>query len=335
MITLSSKNFIMFKNIFTFFAFLFCLPLQAQDDVIAKHENLVYYNSSIKEYLQYMKENTDDPEILELIGSMETQNGLIEEKLAKVVLPEVMEEVPMPAEPETPAEEPEEYTYPEAEESTGDEDFEGFGMNKFIPFRNKVKTIFEIQFGINNFNQKNPSESVNNPEIYTPSSWYWDFSILTKNRLGGKNSKVALSYGFSYLINRFSMDNDVRLALVNNQPEFVNFAEANSNPKLNIGYVTVPVAFDVKLSKGFNFSIGGFMGYRVHTVQKLNSKVTYERIEEERFANYKLNNWIYGAKVSLGLKGINIVGRYCFNNLFRDNPNYEINTFMIGTAIRI
>ena len=320
---------------------LFIMPVvvSAQNDEIVKHENLVYYNTSINEYLQYMKDNSDDVKIISLIDSMEKYNKQLEEILNNVVLPE---SVSQPAEiadeesDEAMEEMPEIYPAPDYDmEDQQEEDFEGFGMDKFMPFKRKFKTSFEIQVGINNLNIKSVAAGVNEPEVYTPASWYWDFALLTKNRLGGKNSKVALSYGFSYLINRFSMDNDVRLTIINDQPEFVEVSGAKNNPKLNVGYLTIPLAFDFKLSKGFQFSIGGFAGYRVHTVQKLETKPDYERIEEVRFANYRLNNWLYGAKVSIGLRGFNLVGRYCFNNLFRENNHYDFNTFMIGTSFRM
>ncbi|MFZ1705917.1 MAG: outer membrane beta-barrel protein [Saprospiraceae bacterium] len=334
----------MFKYLLSLFALWICLPVYGQSDEIVQHENLVYYNSSIKEYLMYMKENTQDPEILDLINSMEKYNLVLEEKLANVVLPESAEmeeefiDESMPEEDmeEDIQEDMEQYGMPEEDMQEGmEEDFESFGMNRFMPFKKKFKTSFEIQVGINNIHKNSVSANANDPEIYTPSSWYWEFGLLTKNRLGSKKSKVALSYGLSYLINRFSMDNDLRLDVINNQPEFVEIDNVKNNPKLNIGYLNIPLALDFKLSKGFQCSLGGFVGYRVMTKQKLETKPNFERIEEERFANYKLNNWLYGAKVSLGLKGFNIVGRYCFNNLFRDNDNYDFNTFMIGTSFRI
>lgn len=326
------------KFIYVILILAFPFILKSQNEEIAKHENLVYYNSSIKDYLNYMKEYTEDPEKLALIDSMMKYSLIMEENLNNTVLPEyteaedsdeIIEEMPSDSSynydfenPEEPAEEP-------------DDEYDSFGMNKFMPFKNKIKTKFDIQFGINNLVKNSVGFDSKEPEVYTPSSWYWEFGLLTKNRLGGKKSKAALSYGFSYLINRFSMDNDVRLAVVNEQPEFVTVDGAKKNPKLNIGYITIPLAIDFKFSKGFQCSIGGFAGYRVHTVQKLETKPGYERIEEQRYANYKLNNWTYGAKVSIGLRGFNLVGRYCFNNLFRDNPIYDMNVFMIGTALRM
>lgn len=317
----------------------FILPfgMKAQNDIIENHETLVYYNSTIKDYLSYMKDLTDDKEKIALIDSLMKYNQLLEENLNNTVLPEVaMEEVPEPVE-EMPSDTTWDYGMenPDFEGEEMEEDYESFGMNKFIPFKSKIKTKFEIQFGINNVNINSVAANSIEPEIHTPASWFWEFGLLTNNRIGKKNSKVALSYGFTYLVNRFSMDNDVRLALVNNEPQFVPVDNANKNPKLNIGYITVPLALDFKFSKGFQCSIGGFAGYRVHTVQKLETKPGYERIEEERFANYRLNNWTYGAKFSIGLRGFNLVGRYCFSNLFRDSTPYDMNVFMIGTSLRI
>ena len=313
----------------------FPLGLVAQNDAISNHENLVYYNSSVKDYLSYMRDLTNDQEKLALIDSMIKYNLLMEENLNNTVLPEYdateeqMEEMPSDSTWDYGMENP------EYESEDMEEDYKSFGMNKFIPFKNKIKTKFEIQFGVNNIHINAISQNAIEPEVHTPASWFWEFGLLTNNRIGKKNSKVALSYGFSYLINRFSMDNDVRLDVINNQPQFVEVAGAKRNPKLNIGYITVPLALDFKFSKGFQCSIGGFAGYRVHTVQKLETKPGYERIEEERFANYRLNNWTYGAKFSVGLRGFNLVGRYCFSNLFRETTPYDMNVFMIGTSLRI
>ena len=70
-------------------------------------------------------------------------------------------------------------------------------------------------------------------------------------------------------------------------------------------------------------------------MQKVSLKEGYESIEEHRHSGYLLRNFIYGASAGIDVSGFRLVGRYNFTNLFRDNPNYEYNTWMIGTYFKL
>lgn len=330
----------------TFFTFLITLgifaSLSAQEDAAAKHEYARYYNSAIRENASYMKEYTDSTKVIELLNQIEGLTVNIDAELDKVVLPVMEEEiieVPQIEESEydTRIEDLDDFTtWTETDNGEDSDSGSRLGLSKYMPFKNKYNTSFDIQFGINSFQTGTESPSgVLSPDINTAGSWYWEFALMRRARLAGKNSKVAVTYGISYLKNRFKIENDVRLTVDGEIPVFVAVADAKENPKLNIGYLNIPLGINFKLAKKTTLKLGGYAGYRVHTVQKFKLKPANETIYENRYGGYELNNWVYGATASLDIAGFDIVAKYNFSKVFKDNPNYDLNTFMIGTSVSL
>lgn len=331
-----------FKLIFTLVMVSTFNIINAQSDDQMKLDNLKYYLTSLKDNLESMRYYTDSIKVLELIDQMQVLAANVEEEVNKVVLPEsemlqttieTVEEEQAISYEDVPATDE---NYPDYN-SSEDKSMDGIGISKFMPFKKKFNTTLKIEFGVNSL-LNNIDEVAGNiyPEINTGGSWYWDFALVRSARIGGKDSKVALNYGISYLKNRFKLDNDVLLTTNEaGNPAFVSIENVKENPKLNVGYLNIPLSFTFALSKKTKLDIGGYAGYRVHTVQKNHLKVGKENIHEQRYARHELNNWVYGAKASIDISGFHLVGRYNFSKLFNDNPTYDYNTFMIGTAISL
>lgn len=330
---------------------LFCnftLISSAQTDDQVKLDNLKYYLSVVKEYAQSMRYYTDSVKIISLLDQMDVMTNALDKEINDIVLPEkAMEEPEMVADTitdvvsENKIETLDGYNnnttvYPEKDAGT-DEDGGGIGISKFMPFKKKFNTSFKIQFGINSLHQGiNPVSNVLSPDINTAGSWFWDFSLVKKARLGNKNSKIAINYGLSFLKNRFSIENDLRLATNSTgKPEFVLVTDLKDNPKINVGYINIPLSLSFALSKKTKIEAGGYVGYRIHTVQKLNLKKFNERIYEHRMAGYYLNNWIYGVSTTLDISGFDIIFRYNMSKLFKDSSRQDFNTWMIGTSISL
>lgn len=316
--------------------------VNAQESDYEKLENLKYYLSSLKDNAQSMRYYTDSTKIVSLLDQLDMITAALEMEVDKVVVsepePEFVDQDIVVSEPDERVENLEDYsTWPETnEEGQNNDNNDMIGISKYMPFKNKFNTSFEIQFGINALHQGNAAPTgILSPEINPGGSWYWDFALTRRARLGGKNSKVALNYGISYLKNRFKLENDLRLTTVDGVPVFQEVADLKDNPKLNVGYLNVPLSLSFALSKKTKLKVGGFIGYRVHTVQKFQLKTQNEKINEQRYAGYELNNWMYGATASLDISGFDLIARYNFSKLFKDNPNYDFNTFMIGTSVSL
>ena len=322
---------------------MFSQKVVAQSDDQLKLDNLKYYLSSIKDNIQSMRYYTDSAKVITILDRMDVLTTEADTEINKIELPEP-EKMPDPAvEPSASEEAPkienlDDETWSDSEDKNEEERKEGIGVSKFMPFKKKFNTSFKIEFGINSLYQGTETPAgILTPEINTGGSWYWNFSLNRRARLGGKNGKVAFNYGIGYLKNRFKIENDLRLTTNpdTKEPSFVVVDNANENPKLNIGYINVPLSFSFALSKKTKLELGGYAGYRINTVQKFHIKTERETIHEHRFARHQLNNWVYGATAALDISGFDIIARYNISKLFKDNPNYDYNTFMIGTSISL
>jgi hypothetical protein len=333
-------------KLFLFFFLSITLQnLSAQSDDQMKLDNLKYYMSSAKDNVESMRYYTDSTKIIELLDQMNGLLAQLDMEVNKIVLPEVSADntVIETTEPEPATEDVADVPAIEgdidynAEGADGQDGQDGLNLSKFMPFKKKINTGLKIGFGINALHAATEVPSgVLSPEINTGGSWYWDFGLVRSARLGGKNSKVAFNYGISFLKNRFKLDNDVRLIKdMDGNPLFVNMVNVKGSPKLNVGYLNVPISFTFALSKNSKLEIGGYAGYRIHTVQKAGFKVDKERIDEQRYSRNELNNWIYGGSVGIDFNGFDIIAKYNFSKLFNDNPRYDFNTFMIGTSVTL
>jgi len=315
--------------------------VNAQSEEQIRLDNLRYYLASIKDYNLSMRYYTDSVKIINLLDQMDAITASLEEELNNFVIPETIIEQTFPdtivQKEENKIETAEVFTWSDTEVKTENENESGIGLSKYMPFKKKFNTNLKIEFGINSLHQITEAPAgVLSPEINTGGSWYWDFGLTRRARLGGKNSKVAINYGISFLKNRFKIENDLRLTInADKNPEFVGVPDAKDNPKLNVGYLNIPLSLNFSLSKKTKLELGGYAGYRIHTVQKFHLKTSSETIHENRYAGYLLNNWIYGATAGLDISGFDLIVRYNFSKLFKDNPNYDFNTFMIGTSVSL
>ncbi len=317
-----------------FLFFIMNLWAIGQSEDHEKLENLKYFNISIKDNVESMRYYTDSTNVLRILDQVTELTTQLDNEFDKVKLPEILDETQADIVEEEIIEE--NYDWMNETPASPQEDEEGLGVSNFIPFGKKIKTKVRIDFGINMFTDQNNTATITKPELNTGRSWFWEFGIYNQARLGSSKSKVAINYGISYLINRFTFSNDVRLTsdLVD-RPLFTEITDVTKGPKLNIGYITVPLSFKIALAKKSSLELGGYAGYRVHTVQKFSLRRNNEDIKEYVYARHQLNNWIYGASLNLRIKGINLGVKYNLSNMFRDNSNYDFRTLMIGTSIKL
>ncbi|MFM2392409.1 MAG: hypothetical protein RLZZ546_386 [Bacteroidota bacterium] len=206
-------------------------------------------------------------------------------------------------------------------------------FDKYNPLR-KSNTQILIETGINNIHIVNPSNAID-AKLNTGGSWFWNFGIIKRLPVG-KNLNVNL--GLTYLRYRLKVSNDLILYSPNVNVEhakFTSFDNINEDPKIRINYITVPLDFEIKLSKSMDITIGGYFGYRLNASQKIKSKLNSEEIESIRQGDYSLNNWMYGAKAGLGFGKFDLFVNYNLSNLFENATIYDYRLFRVGSAWKI
>lgn len=313
----------------------FTLQSFAQNEQYYNLENQKYYLSSIKDNIESLRVYSDSATIWPHLDKMTIITNDIDNELSKIVVEApVEEEVIVEETPEETKEETlENYPWENNKKGDMDEDEEDSRMSKFIPFRNKIKTDFVIQFGVNGLISGDNTTGENSPEINTGGSWFWDFGISRKVRIGSKTSRFATYYGISYLINRFKINNDLRLSSVSDKGVWVS--ENLVSNRINIGYLNIPLGIIIKTGKKSSFIVGGYAGYRLYTAQNLHIENGSEDIYERRKDRYGLNNWMYGVQAGFDLRGFDINFKYTLSTLFENPSPIDSNVWMIGTSIRI
>jgi hypothetical protein len=213
------------------------------------------------------------------------------------------------------------------------------GMKGKFDFKNKTpkverrtKTYFDIITGLNGLIDGNTAEVGRTYPKVNTWSWFWEGGLKLRTRMGGLTSPVSVNYGVTYLRNTYRFENNAFLQYnADNTVKFDTRANASEDPKLTVGYVTIPLGLDVKVGKKGIFGIGAYGGYRIVSRQNLNYKEGSERVEQTRKDSYGLNKLVYGASVKIGVGGLTLAGKYNFSPLFDSkNSIYKYNTYMFG-----
>lgn len=316
----------------------FTVFAQTQKDIIARQMD---YLEAAKTNLSYVQESSETGYVKLSADSMIQKMDLMLSYLQSLqVVEDVNETI---ADMEEDASDTEIYIDETIEQDTNefppyienpDEEEAGLSnpvLDKFNPFK-KMKTNFILETGLNNY-YMSLSTSGSEPTVNTGRSWFWNFGLV---KIIPVTKKLNISAGITYLRNRFRFSNDVRLIAEGNPgaPDFIAVDNTVSDPKVITSYFTLPVSFTYKLNKTFHITLGGFGGYHLGTIQKLNLKVGEEEIREYRNGAYGVNKWIYGVKAGLGLGGFDLFCQLNLANYFETNKKYDYKLYMIGTSLK-
>lgn len=327
------------RNLICLLLTVFYLTAAVSQEQQEKISTQLYYLQEARANLSYAKNYADSTYVNNLLDSLDVTISQLIAYIEAIPVETVAIEAPtdeMPADT-TPTEYQE---FPEYPEATNDgvpdvynqNEDNGSGnpfIDKYNPFK-KMKSKFVIETGINNFFMQ-LSTTGNEPIINSGSSWFWNFGLIKQIPL---SRKVRLDAGITYLRNRFRFSNDLRLSADGAGPSFVNVGNAAEDPKLIAHYFTLPITFQIKLSKTLHIDFGGYAGYNVGAQQKLALKIGDEEVAENRSGSYGLNKWMYGVRGGIGIGGFDVFAQYNLSNFFESNLKYDYKVYMIGTTFK-
>jgi hypothetical protein len=302
-----------------------------------KEKNIDQSLSNIKKEIENIKNNVDSAKSREIAKTLEKSadeiSGELENMADKIGEKADLSEDKMDkSSDEDKSDENEKDTYTKKKEDKknlkGKFDFK----NKKPKEDRRTKTYFDVMSGLNGLSDGNTAEAGRvYPKVNT-WSWFWEGDLKLRTRVGGLTSPVSVNYGIGYLRNSYRFENNAFLQYnADNTVKFDTRANASEDPKLIVGYVTIPLGLDVKIGKKGVLGIGAYGGYRVVTRQNLIYKEGSEKVEQTRSDSYGLNNLLYGASVKVGVKGLTFTGKYNLSPLFDSkNTTYKYNTYMFG-----
>lgn len=326
------KYFLFTFSLYLFSAsFSYIISQKNREDI----DDLLYETASIKDRLYYMKMRADSTRLLQFIEAIEVRVDSTESYLQDMPLKysyEMEENIDTTMEISL---EPihEDIFYP-SEDNSNDYNTDLNISMKRNPLKDRFNSHLLIQFGVNGLDWQDSRGQ--EPGIIPGKSWFWEFGMIKDVRLGSQESNVLLEFGVTYLRNRFRLDRSVVLISDSGRDGgFESFENNTSNVRINNSFITIPINLVIGRRKNLSLGVGGYAGYRMSTVQKLFYVENNEDIEMKRSGDYNINDWLYGAQVSLSFKNITLIGKYHLSNFFENKTGNTLYPFMIGTSIKM
>jgi hypothetical protein len=184
-------------------------------------------------------------------------------------------------------------------------------------------------FGPTFINSGSELDGIYYPDFKPFASWSNDLGVMLRTRLGGDMSKVNLTYGLLWRYINVETDKGV-LGIDGNDPFYFRDPEA-TNTELNIHTLSIPLMIEYR-SK-FSVAAGGFLAYRIGSNSEHDYKVDGNRFRTKLYADFGLNDLLYGASLQIGGKRARLYMNYYLNTLFAKDEPYNFTVMNVGIVL--
>ncbi|WP_017731590.1 hypothetical protein [Nafulsella turpanensis] len=234
----------------------------------------------------------------------------------------------------------------EKQESRNDERY--FGTRHFINF----------DLGMNNYLSPEGDFPAADNAIYAVRPWGSWFVGINSNFRTHIAGPLALQWGAGVDWYNFKFADDrTRLEeteegvnfYIDPEPEIdaqkskltAAYLNVNAVPMLHFGYKTKMVRdsdggmlrvrdYD---DDSFRIGLGGYAGYRIASHTKYKFEVGDDTEKDKDRDDFYLNNWRYGVRLQLGVKGVDLFANYDLNELFYTGKGPELHAFSFGIIL--
>ncbi|MDH5476134.1 MAG: hypothetical protein OEX22_10615 [Cyclobacteriaceae bacterium] len=228
--------------------------------------------------------------------------------------------------------------------------------NRKLTKKYSTQHFMNFDIGMNNYleNGKFPND---NNELYSARPWgSWFFNIGTnyKSQILGK---LFIEYGASVSWHNFKFENDkIRMQKTATGTVFTEditgldyVSSKMTTTHLNVSLVPVlDFGKSNRLSssiwnkwdgdhnryhKGFRIGIGGYAGYKIGSHAKYIIEENGDKKKNKDKDSFYFNNWRYGGRLQLGLRGTDIFINYDISELFSTGNGPSLNAFSFGITL--
>lgn len=214
-----------------------------------------------------------------------------------------------------------------------------------LKIEKRFTTQFVIALGANNPTSSGGTYYGNG--FKTSAFGFGEVGFSFKYRLKEDSNLWNLKFGFSVIAQELKPDNDNDVFVMTHDG-LTTLQDAGfpiKKSKLNIGYLTLPVHFEIDLSKpkydrnsnqsylrsqqGFRIGLGGFFGVRYYTNQVVRYDENGKKVRKVERDDFNTNSFTFGPSAYIGYHDISLFARYDANPLFKNNP-VDINNLSFG-----
>lgn len=198
-----------------------------------------------------------------------------------------------------------------------------------------------VAAGFNNTIQE--GKSLNESAYKAGGSRFFELGFAWKTRVFKESNWLRFGYGVSLQYNSLKPKNNQYFVRNNDFTSLQVHPHNLKKSKIRTTNLVVPISFEFgsseKIDKGdyaifspfqkVKFTIGGYAGIRVGTIQKLKYKANGEREKDKTRNHYNMNDFVYGVTAGIAHNGVGLYMKYDLNPLF-SSPNPEQNNISLG-----
>ena len=223
--------------------------------------------------------------------------------------------------------------------------FEKDTVNYKKQFHKEKRTTTQFVFaaGLNN---AVTNGSVNNSDFKYWGSHFYEWGITANTRVLKNDNFLHLKYGLSVMYNNLRPTDNRTFVVNGNQTNLEVYPVPLQESRLRNVYVTLPLHLEFDCTKAkmkdglksfsthqsFRFGIGGYLGLRVKSKQKLEYNIDGNDVYEKALGSFNVNDFIYGVSTYIGYKSTSLYLKYDLNPIFKDNVVKQNN---ISLGIRL
>ena len=114
---------------------------------------------------------------------------------------------------------------------------------------------------------------------------------------------------------------------------FVPMIDFSKNRRKVKSFESGSVKIENYKKQGLKVGVGVYGGYRLGSHSKIKFRQDSETDKDKEHSSFYLNNWRYGVRGRLGIKGLDIFFNYDLNDLFSEGRGPELNAFSFGIIL--
>lgn len=202
-----------------------------------------------------------------------------------------------------------------------------------------VHNNFTVDLGLNTLTSVSAQPGQVEPDLKPVGSRYVSLNWLYDIRLGKVGSPFRLMTGPELSFNNYMLDNNARFINTNGITTIAAEADRSlEKSKLAVTTLNLPLMAALRFKgnndkDGFRIGAGGFAGYRLgsHTKIKYNEEGR-TRKDKDR-GSYNLNDFQYGLQGFIGIRSLELFGKYHLNDLFRNDRGIQAQTLSFGITL--
>jgi len=195
--------------------------------------------------------------------------------------------------------------------------------------------------GFNNTIQE--GESLEDSNYKVAGSRFFELGFAWKTRVFKESNWLRFGYGVSLQYNSLKPKDNQYFVRNNNITSLQVHPYNLRKSKIRTTNLVVPIGLELgsseKIDKGgysifspfqkIKFTIGGYVGIRMGTIQKLKYSVNGDREKDKTRNHYNMNDFVYGVTAGIARSGVGLYMKYDLNPLF-SSPNEKQNNISLG-----